>query len=554
MTYTHSWSSSPQVTAYLLPAAHFAAQATYGEDDEEWEDMDDEMLAEQEEEESRAKDHEFEARMPEEPQKSVCYKVKQTATRKGTRLVSRPEEFATPTGKKIYQGDEFMSKSVSGSPLGLHFIELADGRGWFPWDRKDLLQRFSLTARQYSKGQRVEAKETIEYGSGDIVKPGAITAMAIGMDLLKLPNCFARRGEKRGNTRAYAQVVCGTGLLLGITTWFIQSSASALGLLRGEWLGGHNSLGITVAVNLAYVALARLLVRTTPTAEGSGYPQMKAMFFGNVTLADSSLSRAPASLVFLSVRTFCVKAASLILVVAAGLPIGQEGPNVHLAACLARHIRPKFFERNLQSEISVHILHAACACGVAATFSSPLGGVLLSLELMLPQIYTFQVYWGCFVAAFCGAVSTYLLKSWDSGAGYAQLLDSDVSPNEGMVRNYPLGCAVFCLIIGAVFGLLGGAFNLMHDRMARLSSKFCSGRGPVRGLRWRDLAMRILRDNLSWVDIRELVLSFSGAARAQETQRVLHRELPGIEFIRFRNPTGRAGKSEILQQIRRQRS
>lgn len=167
-----SETGSGKTLAYLLPAAHFAAQATYGEDDEEWEDMDDEMLAEQEEEESRAKDHEFEARMPEEPQKSVCYKVKQTATRKGTRLVSRPEEFATPTGKKIYQGDEFMSKSVSGSPLGLHFIELADGRGWFPWDRKDLLQRFSLTARQYSKGQRVEAKETIEYGSGDIVKRG----------------------------------------------------------------------------------------------------------------------------------------------------------------------------------------------------------------------------------------------------------------------------------------------------------------------------------------------------------------------------------------------
>lgn len=106
----------------------------------------------------------------------------------------------------------------------------------------------------------------------------------------------------------------------------------------------------------------------------------------------------------------------------------------------------------------VQILHAACAAGVAATFSSLLGGVLLSLdardalgfassrcsmgrfrwgdfprfssdvlgvlggsnrgengktchklhlqELMLPQIYTFQVYWGCFLAAVCGAVTT----------------------------------------------------------------------------------------------------------------------------------------------------
>ncbi|CAE7641064.1 ClC-a, partial [Symbiodinium sp. CCMP2456] len=139
---------------------------------------------------------------------------------------------------------------------------------------------------------------------------------------------------------------------------------------------------------------------------------------------------------------------------------------------------------------------------MSAFSTRPLGGVLLSLELMLPQIYTFQVYWGCFVAAFCGAVSTYLLKTWASGAGYAQLLDSDVSPNEGMVRNYPLGCAVFCLVIGAVFGLLGGAFNLMHDRLARLSSKFCSVRGPVRGFRWRDLAMVMavaaLNSGLTW--------------------------------------------------------
>ena len=35
-------------------------------------------------------------------------------------------------------------------------------------------------------------------------------------------------------------------------------------------------------------------------------------------------------------------------------------------------------------------------------------------ELMLPQIYTFQVYWGCFLGAVCGAVTTIvtLAESW----------------------------------------------------------------------------------------------------------------------------------------------
>lgn len=49
-------------------------------------------------------------------------------------------------------------------------IELADGRGWYPWDRGNLAQRFGLTAVQYVKGQRVEAKEEIRYSSGDLVQ------------------------------------------------------------------------------------------------------------------------------------------------------------------------------------------------------------------------------------------------------------------------------------------------------------------------------------------------------------------------------------------------
>ncbi len=42
------------------------------------------------------------------------------------------------------------------------------------------------------------------------------------------------------------------------------------------------------------------------------------------------------------------------------------------------------------------------ACQVAASFSAPIGGVIFSLELMLPQTYDAFAYWGCFTASVVG--------------------------------------------------------------------------------------------------------------------------------------------------------
>lgn len=44
----------------------------------------------------------------------------------------------------------------------------------------------------------------------------------------------------------------------------------------------------------------------------------------------------------------------------------RPGPNVHMAACISRHIRPKFFEKNLppgRNECSAHVgVSEQCAC------------------------------------------------------------------------------------------------------------------------------------------------------------------------------------------------
>ncbi|CAK8985668.1 unnamed protein product [Durusdinium trenchii] len=159
-----SETGSGKTLAYMLPAAHCACERTFGvptaEEDEDEEGGDADF-----------KDHLFEVE-DDEPSSSVCYKVLHPADGNTTKLLSRPEKYATPTGQRVRSGDEFMSRSSAGSPLDIQFIELADGRGWYPWNRGDLRQRFGLTAVQYSKGQRVEAKEEIVYGSGDVVRSG----------------------------------------------------------------------------------------------------------------------------------------------------------------------------------------------------------------------------------------------------------------------------------------------------------------------------------------------------------------------------------------------
>jgi H+/Cl- antiporter ClcA len=45
---------------------------------------------------------------------------------------------------------------------------------------------------------------------------------------------------------------------------------------------------------------------------------------------------------------------------------------------------------------------------VAASFSAPIGGVIFSLELMLPQTYDAFAYWGCFTASVVGT----LVETW----------------------------------------------------------------------------------------------------------------------------------------------
>ena len=80
---------------------------------------------------------------------------------------------------------------------------------------------------------------------------------------------------------------------------------------------------------------------------------------------------------YLTIRTLLSKMVGLTLSLGSGMPIGKEGPFVHIASVVA-NLLSQFvhsFEGIYSNESrSFEMLAAACAVGVSSTFSAPVGG------------------------------------------------------------------------------------------------------------------------------------------------------------------------------------
>ncbi|XP_046850431.1 chloride channel protein 2-like isoform X2 [Xenia sp. Carnegie-2017] len=142
----------------------------------------------------------------------------------------------------------------------------------------------------------------------------------------------------------------------------------------------------------------------SPHAIGSGIPEMKTILRGTV------LKR------YLSIPTLISKVIGLTASIGSGIPIGKEGPFVHIACIVARALG-KFvtsFKGIFMNESrNTEILAAACALGVSSCFASPIGGVLFSIEVT-STYFAVRNYWRGFFAAVCGAFVFSLLSVWDN--------------------------------------------------------------------------------------------------------------------------------------------
>jgi len=266
--------------------------------------------------------------------------------------------------------------------------------------------------------------------------------------------------HEQSQMRHFWRVLITTAMLQSLLSFTIDKFTFVLGRVRAQFTTGHGvDLVIVTIFNVLLVVVARLVVRSHQDAQGSGFPEVKAMLFGKLLPQ------------FLTLRVLAAKAVSLALVVGAGLPIGKEGPNVHMAACFSASLGPEFYRAQDDSRKRIYtqrLLLAACAVGVGTTFSAPVGGVIFAIEFMLPQILDAISFWGSFVAAAVGSLCYAMLRAATSGgSALLPMMSTNVQAGEGEPKRHPFLVVFFSSILGLLCGLLAGVWIHMHTIINR---------------------------------------------------------------------------------------
>ncbi|XP_064929786.1 chloride channel protein 2 isoform X3 [Columba livia] len=199
------------------------------------------------------------------------------------------------------------------------------------------------------------------------------------------------------------------GLVMALVSWAMDF-AIATCLQAQKWMYGGLDTNVLLQY-LAWVTYPTVLITFSagftqilaPQAVGSGIPEMKTILRG-VVLKE-----------YLTFKTFVAKVIGLTCALGSGMPLGKEGPFVHIAsmcaALLSRFL--SLFGGIYENEArKIEMLAAACAVGVGCCFAAPIGGVLFSIEVT-STFFAVRNYWRGFFAATFSAFIFRVLAVWN---------------------------------------------------------------------------------------------------------------------------------------------
>uniref|UniRef100_A0A8C7V5M6 Chloride channel, voltage-sensitive 2a n=1 Tax=Oncorhynchus mykiss TaxID=8022 RepID=A0A8C7V5M6_ONCMY len=198
------------------------------------------------------------------------------------------------------------------------------------------------------------------------------------------------------------------GLVMALVSW-VMDYAIAFCQQAQKWMyGGLNSN--MLLQYLAWVTYPVVLITFSagftqilaPQAVGSGIPEMKTILRG-VVLKE-----------YLTFKTFVAKVIGLTCALGSGMPLGKEGPFVHVASLCAA-LLSKFMAAlfgGIYMLRNTEMLSAACAVGVGCCFAAPIGGVLFSIEVT-STFFAVRNYWRGFFAATFSAFIFRVLAVWN---------------------------------------------------------------------------------------------------------------------------------------------
>ncbi|XP_041843813.1 chloride channel protein 1 [Melanotaenia boesemani] len=248
------------------------------------------------------------------------------------------------------------------------------------------------------------------------------------------------------------------GLTMALVSWTMDY-ASARSLQAYKWIHGELKGNVPLQY-LAWVTYPIILVvfaslfchLVSPQAIGSGIPELKTILRG-VVLKE-----------YLTLKAFIAKVIGLTAGLGSGMPVGKEGPFVHIAsicaAVLSRFM--SIFSGVYENPYGyTDILTVGCAVGVGCCFGTPLGGVLFSIEVT-STYFAVRNYWRGYFAATFSAFIFRVLSVWNKDAVTITAL---FKTNFRMDFPFDLQELPAFAIIGISCGFLGAFFVYLNRQV-----------------------------------------------------------------------------------------
>lgn len=192
-----------------------------------------------------------------------------------------------------------------------------------------------------------------------------------------------RRPERSANLLAFSLIAIGVGLVTGFGAVLFRD---LIGLIHNLFFLGYASTAYDANVYTpaspwgAWVILVPVvgglgvvfLVRTfAPEARGHGVPEVMDAIFYN----EGRIRPVVAA----------VKSLASALAIGSGSAVGREGPIIQIGASLGSSIGQVI---RLEAWQRITLVAAGAGAGIAATFNTPIGGVIFAIELMMPEVST----------------------------------------------------------------------------------------------------------------------------------------------------------------------
>ena len=215
-----------------------------------------------------------------------------------------------------------------------------------------------------------------------------------------------------------------------------------------------------------------IVVYLRPSAAGSGLPELIGFLNGTFIRRIFNL------------KTYVAKFISCVLSVGSGMPVGPEGPMIHLGSIIGAGLSQfqsktlgfqlPFFERFRNPEDRRNFISAGAAAGISSAFGAPVGGLLFAMEEM-SSFWSMELSWQ---VLFCSMVSAFTTDLFNSSfqnfeySGAFGLFKTNkyilFKIDDGIDLNI-LGI-IPAMILGVLGGLLGSLFIRLNLQLAKLRS------------------------------------------------------------------------------------